>query len=85
MTSRVATNRAWEFLLNCVYAEEMIAMAMGRVDRRQIFAAGCHPVDKFLVLIDRDGGIYSTASRLPEMSVEEMGDHFMSLAPGGNR
>src|SRR5438309_874879 len=25
----------------------------------------------------------STASRLPEMSVEEMGDHFMSLAPGG--
>jgi len=59
MTSRVATNRALgNFLVNCVYAEEMIAMAMGRVDRRQIFAAGCDPVDKFLVLIDRDGGIY---------------------------
>src|SRR6266481_1125462 len=25
----------------------------------------------------------STASRLPEISVEEMGDHFISLAPGG--
>src|SRR5260370_34015314 len=25
----------------------------------------------------------STASRLPEMSVEEIGDHFISLAPGG--
>src|SRR5438128_2418366 len=24
-----------------------------------------------------------TASRLPEMSVEEMGDHFTSLVPGG--
>src|SRR5580700_9382370 len=25
----------------------------------------------------------STASRLPKISVEEMGDHFISLAPGG--
>ena len=31
----------------------MIAVAMGRVDRRQIFAAGGDPVDKLLVLIDR--------------------------------
>jgi len=28
------------------------------VDRRQILAALCDPVEKFLVLIDRDGGIH---------------------------
>jgi hypothetical protein len=56
--SRRDEPRFGEFLLNCVYAEEMIAMAMGRVDRRQIFASGRDPVDKFLVLIDRDGGIH---------------------------
>jgi hypothetical protein len=36
----------------------MIAVAMSRVDRRQVLAPGCDPFDKFLVLIDRDGGIH---------------------------
>src|SRR5690348_14645753 len=54
MTSRVATNRLRKFLLNCVYAKEMIAMAVGRVDCRQILAAARNPLDKFVVLIDRD-------------------------------
>src|SRR5258705_530923 len=30
---------------------------------------------------DHNRRVHSTASRLPEISVEEMGDHFISLAP----
>src|SRR5580700_2212671 len=44
--------RPRKFLLDCVYAKEMIAVAVGCVDCRQILAAARDPVDKFLVLID---------------------------------
>jgi len=36
----------------------MIAMAVGRVDCHQILAAVGDPVDKFLVLIDRNRRIH---------------------------
>ena len=36
----------------------MIAVAMGRVDRRQILATPRDPVGEFLVLIDRDLGVH---------------------------
>src|SRR6202166_3508765 len=49
---------SWEFLLNCIYAKEMVTVAVGRVDRRQVLAALHDPVDNFLVLIDRDRCIH---------------------------
>jgi hypothetical protein len=55
MTSRVCDEpRVWKSFLNRVYAKEMIAVAMGRVDRRQILATPRDPVGEFLVLIDCD-------------------------------
>ncbi len=43
---------------NRVYAEEMVSVAMGRINCRQILPAGRYPLHKLLVLLDRDRGIY---------------------------
>src|SRR5216684_4662620 len=44
-------------LQNCSGAEEMIAVAMGGVDRRQVFSAGRNPLRQGLRLLDRNRGI----------------------------
>src|SRR6266446_4763910 len=46
--------RLWKSFLDCVHTEEMIAVAVSRIDRRQILAAPHDPIDEFLVLIDGD-------------------------------
>ena len=45
-------------LLDCVHTKEMIAVAVSRIDRRQILAAAHDPIDKFQVLVDRDRRIH---------------------------
>ena len=61
----------------------MIAVAVGCVDCRQILAAVRDPVDKFLVLIDRNRRVHQHGIARARNKRRRMGDHFISVAPGG--
>ena len=77
--------RLRKFLLDCVYAKEMIAVAVGCVDCRQILAAVRDPVDKFLVLIDRNRRVHQHGIALARNKRRRNGRPFHSLAPGEGR
>src|SRR5713101_7093345 len=47
----------WKSLQNCTGAEEMIAVAVGGVDRRQIFSARHNPIRQRARLLDRNRGV----------------------------
>src|ERR1700686_244729 len=47
----------WKSLQNCTGAKEMIAVAMGGVDRRQILSARHHPLRQGARLLDRNRGV----------------------------
>src|ERR1700736_3125725 len=47
----------WKSLQNCISAKEMIAVAMGGVDRRQILAFRRNPIRQGTRLLDRNRGV----------------------------
>src|SRR3984893_1136676 len=47
----------WKSLQNCTGAKEMIPVAMGGVDRRQILSARHNPIRQGARLLDRNGGV----------------------------
>src|SRR6266849_6230350 len=47
----------WESLQNCTGAKEMIAVAMGGIDRRQILSTRHHPIRQRARLLDRNRGV----------------------------
>src|SRR6202040_1394778 len=47
----------WKSLQNCTGAKEMVAVAMGGVDRRQILSARHNPIRQGARLLDRNGGV----------------------------
>src|ERR1700738_2293411 len=55
----------WKSLQNCAGAKEMIAMAMGGVDRRQILAARRNPICQGARLLDRNRGVDQDSVALP--------------------
>src|SRR6266436_8198267 len=73
----------WKSLQNCAGTKEMIAVAMGGVDRRQILAFRRNPIRQGTRLLDRNRRVDRTASRSPEISVDEIGGHGRSFSPGG--
>src|SRR6266852_5190868 len=48
----------WKSLQNCTGAEEMIAVAMGGVDRRQILSARHDPIRQGARLLDRNRSVH---------------------------
>src|SRR6266699_2123739 len=48
---------AWKSLQNCSGAKEMIAVAMGGVDRGQILSAGRNPIRQGARLLDGNRGV----------------------------
>jgi hypothetical protein len=56
---------AWKSLQNCTGAEEMIAVAMGGVDRRQILSAGRNPIRQGARLLDGNRGVDQDSVPLP--------------------
>src|SRR5258705_8387670 len=55
----------WKSLQNCTGAKEMIAVAMGGVDRRQILAPRRNPIRQGARLLDRDRGVDQDSVPLP--------------------
>jgi hypothetical protein len=55
----------WKSLENCTSAKEMIAVAMGSVDRRQILSAGHNPIRQGARLLDGDRGVDQDSVALP--------------------
>jgi hypothetical protein len=55
----------WKSLQNCTGAKEMIAVAMGGVDRRQILAARPNPIREGSSLLDRNRGVDQNSVALP--------------------
>src|SRR5258707_8592893 len=55
----------WKSLQNCTGAKEMIAVTMGRIDRRQILAARHHPIRQGSSLLDRNRGVDQNSVALP--------------------
>src|SRR5437660_12917374 len=55
----------WKSLQNCTGAKEMIAVAMGRVDRRQILTARPNPIREGSSLLDRNRGVDQNSVALP--------------------
>src|SRR2546430_208801 len=55
----------WKPLQNCTGAKEMIAMAMGGVDRRQILSARHDPIRQGTRLLDRNRGVDQDSVALP--------------------
>src|ERR1700674_5468841 len=47
----------WKSLQNCAGAKEMIAVAMGGVDRRQILPPRHHPIHEGARLLDRNRSV----------------------------
>src|SRR5258705_13130709 len=74
---------AWKSLQNCTGAKEMIAVAMRGVDRRQILSAGGNPIRQGRACSTVIGVSTRTASRSPEMRVDEIGGHGRCFSPGG--
>src|SRR6266436_421898 len=56
---------AWKSLQNCTGAKEMIAVAMGGVDRRQILSAGRNPIRQGARLLDGNRGVDQDSVPLP--------------------
>src|ERR1700716_68180 len=73
----------WKSLQNRIGAKEMIPVAMVGVDRRQILSARRNPIRQGSRLLDRNRRSTRTASRLPEIRVDEIGGHGHSFSPGG--
>src|ERR1700686_3844898 len=48
---------AWKSLQNCAGAKEMIAVAMGGIDRRQILSARDNPIGQGARLLDRNRSV----------------------------
>src|SRR5258705_11791787 len=57
----------WKSLQNCTSAKEMIAVAMGRVDRRQILTARPNPIGEGSSLLDRNRGADQNRVALPRI------------------
>src|ERR1700688_24757 len=55
----------WKSLQNCAGAKEMIAMAMGGVDRRQILSAGRNPIRQGARRLDGNRGVGQNSVPLP--------------------
>src|ERR1700687_5027841 len=55
----------WKSLQNCTGAKEMIAVAMGGVDRRQILSARHNPIRQGARLLDGNGGVDQDSVALP--------------------
>src|SRR6266849_2936027 len=55
----------WKSLQNCAGAEEMIAMAMGGVDCRQVLSARHNPIRQAARLLDGNRGVYQDSVALP--------------------
>src|SRR5271169_2979212 len=55
----------WKSLQNCTGAKEMIAVAMGGVDRRQILSAGRNPIRQGTRLLDRNRSVDQDSVALP--------------------
>src|SRR5216683_669174 len=66
MTGNLAgKTRIWKSLQNCTGAKEMIAVAMGGVDRRQILSAGHNPIRQSTCLLERNRGVDQDSVALP--------------------
>ena len=69
--------------LNCTGAKEMIAVAIGGMDRRQILSARHNPISQGARACSTVIGVSTrTASRSPEISVDVIGGHGRSFSPG---
>src|ERR1700694_4226408 len=55
----------WKSLQNCTGAKEMITVAMGGVDRRQILSAGRNPIRQGARLLDGHRGVDQDSVPLP--------------------
>src|SRR2546427_11855612 len=55
----------WKSLQNCSGAKEMIAVAVGGVDRRQILSAGRNPIRQGACLLDGNRGVDQDSVPLP--------------------
>src|SRR2546425_4356058 len=55
----------WKSLQNCTGAKEMITVAMGGVDRRQILSARHNPIRQGARLLDRNRGVDQDSVALP--------------------
>jgi len=55
----------WKSLQNCAGAKEMIAVAMGGVDRRQILSARHNPIRQGARLLDRNRSFDQDGVTLP--------------------
>src|SRR6266436_5016105 len=55
----------WESLQNSTGAKEMIAVAMGGIDRRQILSARHNPIRQGARLLDRNRGVDQDSVALP--------------------
>src|SRR5437879_4625487 len=55
----------WKSLQNCIGAKEMIPVAMGGVDRRQILSARHNPIRQGARLLDRNRGVDQDSVALP--------------------
>src|SRR3984893_8419329 len=55
----------WKSLQNCTGAKEMIAVAMGGIDRRQILSARDNPIRQGARLLDRNRSVDQDSVALP--------------------
>src|SRR5882762_6429314 len=55
----------WKSLQNCTGAKEMIAVAMSRIDRRQILSARPNPIREGSSLLDCNRGVDQDSVALP--------------------
>jgi hypothetical protein len=70
--------------LNRVYTEEVISMTMRRIDGGQILSTCDYPFGKRPVLLHGDECVYQTRHLVhPISGVDDIGDHLLSVAPGG--
>src|SRR5712691_2844442 len=55
----------WKSLQNCTAAKEMIAVAMGGIDRRQILSTRRNPIRQGSSLLDRNRSVDQDSVPLP--------------------
>src|SRR5258708_38424826 len=55
----------WKSLQNCTGAKEMIAVAMGRIDRRQILSTRPNPIREGSSLLDSNRAVDQNSVALP--------------------
>jgi hypothetical protein len=74
--------RVRESLANCAHPKEMVAVAMRRIDGNQVLplfsthSASCRFCSTVMNVSTK------TASCLPEMSIDDIGDHLRFVTPG---